>query len=195
MDVQGLVATAARAFGVYVVMLVVIRLLGKRTVGNFSAFDLLVALMLGEVVDEIIYGDVSIAQGLVAIGVVAAARYVTAWLSYGDRRLNHLLEGTPTDIVRDGAFVRKGLRKELMNELEAYAALRLHGVSDMREVKRATLEVDGEVSVIRQDWAESAQKGDLPGAHARPKKTDTRGEDEPPERKATDSPTALGRKA
>jgi uncharacterized membrane protein YcaP (DUF421 family) len=187
MDAQELLSTAARAFGVYVVMLVVIRLLGKRTVGNFSAFDLLVALMLGEVVDEIIYGDVSIAQGLVAIGVVAAARYATAWLSYGDRRLNHLLEGTPTDIVRDGAFVRKGLRRELMNELEAYAALRLHGVSDMREVKRATLEVDGEVSVIREDWAEPAQKGDLPGAHAR--------YEIPPERKATDSPMALGRGA
>ena len=63
MDPHELMMTALRALGVYVLMLVVIRALGKRTVGNFSAFDLLVALMLGEVVDEIIYGDVSIAQG------------------------------------------------------------------------------------------------------------------------------------
>src|SRR5687768_13434606 len=71
MDPQELLLTAVRAVGVYALMLVVVRLLGKRTVGNFSAFDLLVALMLGEVVDEIIYGDVSIAQGAVAILAVA----------------------------------------------------------------------------------------------------------------------------
>jgi uncharacterized membrane protein YcaP (DUF421 family) len=186
MELQELLATGARALGVYAVILVVIRLLGKRTVGNFSAFDLLVALMLGEVVDEIIYGDVSVGQGLVAIGAVAGAKYGTAWLSYKDRRLNHLLEGIPTEVVRDGAFVRKGMRRELMNELEVYAALRLHGVSDMREVKRATLEVDGEVSVIREDWAEPAQKGDLPGARGR--------YEIPPEGKATDTPKALGRR-
>ena len=191
MDFTELLSTALRALGVYAVMLVVIRLLGKRTVGNFSAFDLLVALMLGEVVDEIIYGDVSVAQGLVAIGAVATAKYVTAWLSSRDSRLNHLLEGTPTDIVRNGAFVRKGLRKELMNELEAYAALRSHGISDMREVKRATLEVDGEVSVIREDWAEPVQKADLPGSPARRKKG---GEDEPSDAKATDSALAMGRR-
>lgn len=74
--------TAARGLLVYAVMLVVIRVLGKRTVGNFTAFDLLVALMLGEVVDEIIYGDVTIAQGLVVIVVVAAAKYVTSWLTF-----------------------------------------------------------------------------------------------------------------
>jgi hypothetical protein len=48
---------ALRAAAVYVLMLVVIRLMGKRTVGDFTAFDLLVALMLGEIADEITYGD------------------------------------------------------------------------------------------------------------------------------------------
>jgi uncharacterized membrane protein YcaP (DUF421 family) len=194
MDAPELLLTAVRALGVYVVMLVVIRLLGKRTVGNFSAFDLLVALMLGEVVDEIIYGDVSFAQGLVAIGVVAAAKYGTAWLSYADPRLNRILEGQPTDLVRNGAFVRKGLRGELMNELEAFASLRLQGVSDMREVKRATLEVDGEVSVLKEEWAEPVRRGDLKGAGAREKKKDTGDEEETPEAKATDSAKALGRR-
>jgi uncharacterized membrane protein YcaP (DUF421 family) len=58
MDPRELMLTAARAAAVYVFMLIVIRALGKRTVGDFSAFGLLVALMLGEVVDEILYGDV-----------------------------------------------------------------------------------------------------------------------------------------
>ena len=115
MDPHELMMTALRALGVYFLMLVVIRVLGKRTVGNFSAFDLLVALMLGEVVDEIIYGDVSIAQGLVAIGVVAAAQYGNEWLGYWDHGFDALLEGTPTTVVRNGVLDVKGMRAERMS--------------------------------------------------------------------------------
>lgn len=163
MDWQELGMTAARGLLVYVAMLVVIRLLGKRTVGNFTAFDLLVALMLGEVVDEIIYGDVTLAQGFTAILVVAAAKYLTAWLTYFDHGLNRIFEGKPTELVKDGQVIRKGLRHEVMNEKELMAALRLQGVSDVREVKLALMEVDGQVSVIRQDWAEPLQKSDVQG--------------------------------
>jgi uncharacterized membrane protein YcaP (DUF421 family) len=185
MDWQQVGMTAARGLLVYVVMLVVIRLLGKRTVGNFTAFDLLVALMLGEVVDEIIYGDVTLAQGFTAIIVVAAAKYATSWLTYGSERLSLLLEGKPTELVKEGELQRDALRSELMNELDVMAALRLQSVSDVREVKSAILEVDGAVSVIREDWAEPVQKGDvlkerqtLPGT--------------PPEEYRTDSPRAIG---
>jgi len=183
MDWQELGFTAARGVLVYVVMLVVIRLLGKRTVGNFTAFDLLVALMLGEVVDEIIYGDVGIAQGMVAIVVIALCKYATGWLSYWDHGLNRILEGKPTEVVRDGEFVRKGLREEMLNEQEVFAALRLNDVSDMREVKCAVMEVDGQVSVIREPWAEPATKGDLRGDEAKKISRQSR---------RTDTPEALG---
>ena len=183
MDWQELGMTAARGLLVYAAMLVVIRILGKRTVGNFTAFDLLVALMLGEVVDEIIYGDVTLLQGFTAVLVVAGAKYVTAWLTYFDHGLNRLFEGKPTELVRNGELVRKGLRAELMNEKEVMAALRLQGVSDVREVKLAFLEVDGLVSVIREPWAEPLQKSDLHGATAR---NDMRRE------QRTDAPEAVG---
>jgi uncharacterized membrane protein YcaP (DUF421 family) len=161
MDPQELLLTALRALLVYAVMLAVIRVLGKRTIGNFSAFDLLVALMLGEVVDEIIYGDVSLAQGFVAIFVLAGVEYANSWLSYGSDRANRWLEGEPTPLVVDGALQREGMRKERMHERDVLAELRLEGLEDVGMVKRATLETDGEVSVIRQDWAEPVVKGDL----------------------------------
>lgn len=63
METQEIMMTAARAVAVFAIMLVVVRVLGKWTPGNFSAFDLLVALMLGEVVDDVIYGDVTFLQG------------------------------------------------------------------------------------------------------------------------------------
>lgn len=184
MDPNELLLTAARGLAVYAFMLLVIRLLGKRTVGNFTAFDLLVALMLGEVVDEIIYGDVSMVEGGIVIAVIAAAKYVTNWLTY-NHGLNKVFEGVPTIVVKEGELQRTGLKSELMNEKEIMAALRLHGIDDMREVKLATLEVDGEVSILKEDWAETVQKKDL-GSR---KKVFA----EPvPEEKRTDSPRALG---
>lgn len=170
MDPHELLMTALRALGVYALMLLVIRVLGKRTVGNFAAFDLLVALMLGEVVDEIIYGDVSIAQGVVAIGVVAAAQYGNAWLSYWDHGFDKILEGAPTPIVRSGEMVQKGMREERMNAKAVMHELRLQGVDDIREVKLAMVETDGVVSVIKEDWAEAVQKADLGGQAAKDKK-------------------------
>lgn len=187
MDPQELALTAVRAVAVYALILVIIRLLGKRTVGNFTAFDLLVALMLGEVVDEIIYGDVSFAQGAVALVVVAAAKYATAWLAYFDHGLNQVLEGRPTALVRNGEIVRKNIRSEMLNEMEIHGALRLQGVSDMREVKLATMETDGEISVLREEWAEPLRRADIGETSDRP-------EDPPPEDKRTDTPRALGQK-
>ena len=186
MDWQELGMTAARGVLVYVLMLIVIRVLGKRTIGNFTAFDLLVALMLGEVVDEIIYGDVSLAQGITAIVVIASCKYLTAWLSCLNPSLNGLLEGKPTEVVRHGEFVREGLRTEVMSELEVLAALRLNDLADMREVKSAIMEVDGQLSVIREDWAEPLTKADLRGNDVQiPDALQTGA-------KRTDTPEALG---
>src|SRR4029450_9993155 len=106
----------------------VIRIMGKRTVGNFTAFDLLVALMLGEVVDEIIYGEGAFVQGAVAILTIASAHYANSWLSYWGHGFDKLLEGTPTVVVRDGQLQRKGMRAERMNENEVRAELRLNDV-------------------------------------------------------------------
>ena len=161
MDAHELMMTALRALAVYALMLVVIRALGKRTVGNFAAFDLLVALMLGEVVDEMIYGDVAFSKGVVAILVVAAAQYGNSWLSYWDHGFDALLEGKPTPIVRDGEMVLAGMRAERINARGVMHELRLQGVEHIEEVKLAMIEVDGVVSVIKQEWAEAPTKRDL----------------------------------
>ncbi len=161
--------TAVRAAGVYVLMLIVIRLTGKRTVGNFTAFDLLVALMLGEVVDEMIYGDVSFIQGTVSIVVVAGMKSITAWLSYSNQKMEKVLEGEPVLVIKHGEFQRDGLRKERLNELDVMSELRLEGIEDINEVREAFVENDGQISIIRETWAEPLQKRDLerqPGKRA-----------------------------
>lgn len=161
MDVTELLWTFLRGAAVYSIMLLTIRLMGKRTVGNFSAFDLLVALMLGEVVDEIIYGDVKFLQGIISIATIAGFKYLTNWLGFSNEALGRILEGTPTKLVEDGKLVHSGMRHELMNEQDVEAGLRLQGVDELSEVKLAMLETDGVVSVIKKHGAEPLQKKDL----------------------------------
>jgi uncharacterized membrane protein YcaP (DUF421 family) len=165
----------------------VIRALGKRTVGNFAAFDLLVALMLGEVVDEIIYGDVGFTQGTIAIVVIAAAQYSNAWLSWWSGRFDKLLEGKPTVIVRDGALDEEGMRTERMNGKDVIAHLRSQGIHDLREVHVAFVEDDGSVSVLKRSWAEPAKKADVDKDAAGEKDHDTGGKDEPTGAHRTDA--------
>jgi uncharacterized membrane protein YcaP (DUF421 family) len=191
MDPAELLLTALRAVAVYLLMLVVVRLLGKREIGSFTAFDFLVALMLGEVVDEIIYGDVTFAQGAVAILVIGAAQYVTGWVTFRSARADKVLDGTPTVVIRNGALQHAQMRAERMNEQEVMALLRLQGIEDLREVKLAVVEVGGQMSVLKHAWAEPLQKADLGGEAAAEKERTLGGREEPADHERTDSPRAL----
>lgn len=191
MEWNDLMLTAARAAATYVLMLIVIRALGKRTVGNFSAFDLLVALMLGEVVDEIIYGDVRFIQGAVAVVAIGALAYADAWLAYFDHGMEAVLEGKPSIVIRDGEFDRTGMRAERMNEKDVLSHLRAEGIHDMREVHLAVVEHDGSMSVLKHRWAEPAQKADVLTDEARARTAMIGDEDGIPPQKRTDSAEAL----
>jgi uncharacterized membrane protein YcaP (DUF421 family) len=167
MDWQELLHTALRATLVYMVVLFLLRMLGKRSVGNLSAFDLLVALMIGEVTDEIIFGDVTLAKGFVALGVIAFWHYANAWATFRSKTLDRLLEGTPRVLVKHGQIDRDALAAERISEEELWSTLRVHGIDDITEVKEACLEPSGEVSVIQEEWAEPLQKRDLEQRAAR----------------------------
>ena len=193
MDVQELLMTAARAAAVYVLLLAVVRALGRRTIGNLSAFDLLVALMLGEIVDEMIYGDVRFIQGTVAIVAIGSLAFADSVLCYWDKGMEAILEGKPILVVKQGRFHRPGMLRERMNEKDVLAALRMQGVRDMREVEYAVVEHDGSVSVVPFDWAEPVIKADVDKQMAKAREDALKGRDEPPPSKLTDSPRALDR--
>ena len=160
-DINELLWTALRASFVYVFLLLVVRLLGKREIGSTSAFDLVVALILGEVVDEIIYGDVTILQGVVAIVVVAIWHLVNSWASFKSEIIDKITGAPPTVVVKNGQIQRKNLAKERLNEEELFSELRMMGVDDVKEVKQATLEPNGKVSVIQEEWAKPVQRQDI----------------------------------
>lgn len=161
MELQELAMTALRTLVVYLLMLVTMRVLGKRAVGNFTAFDLLVALMLGEIVDEMIYGDVTLAQGMVVVAAIALLEYANEWLSFLSPRFARLVGGTSTVIVQEGRLQEAGMRAERVSAAEVMAHLRMQEIDSLDEVKCARLEVDGRLSVIKYDWAKAATRDDV----------------------------------
>lgn len=161
MDPNDLLMTALRATLLYLGLLFVIRLLGKREVGNLTPFDLLVALMLGEVTDEIVYGDVSLAKGFVAIAVIAFWHVANSWGSYRSKLIDRLTADSARVLVEHGKIKGNAMAEERMSQAELESQLRMQGVDDLKEIKRATLEPSGHVSVIKEDWAKPVQKGDL----------------------------------
>jgi uncharacterized membrane protein YcaP (DUF421 family) len=152
--------TALRASLLYFFLLVVIRLLGKRSVGAISAFDLLVALMLGEVVDEAIFGDVSMTKGLLAIGVIAAWHFVNEFASSRSDKIDQLTGGKPAVLMRHGKFDEKALASERINRNEVLAQMRLQSIDDTNDVKTAMLETSGKISFIKEKAAEPVTRAD-----------------------------------
>lgn len=175
MDLNELLLTALRATFVYFYLLIIVRVLGKREIGASSTFDLLVALMLGDVVDEVIYGDVTIAEGAVAMAIIGVWHLVNAWASFKSKFIDNLTGAPPTVLVEGGRIQHKALARERLNEDELFSGLRLMDVDDVKEVKQATLEPNGQISVLLEDWAKPVQKQDLsnsrPGSKAKSRST------------------------
>jgi uncharacterized membrane protein YcaP (DUF421 family) len=165
MDWNDLLQTALRATVVYFFMLFVVRLMGKRSVGTIGAFDLIVAMMISEVVDEAVYGDVALVKIFIVIGSVATWHILNAWAGTKSKFIDRLTEASPAVIVEDGRYLPDVMARERINRDEVESAMRVQSIEDISEVKRATIEPSGEISFLQQEWAKPIQKGDLPHPH------------------------------
>ncbi len=150
-----------RATVTYVFLLVLLRIAGKRTVSEGTPFDLVVALVLGDFPDDMIWGEVPVAQGLVAMGTVMAIHLCVVYAASRSIRFDQLLGSGPTPLLRDGRTLADGLRREHMNEGDLDVLLRHHGRPDRREVSEARLEPTGEMSLRPTESTRPVRRRDL----------------------------------
>jgi uncharacterized membrane protein YcaP (DUF421 family) len=142
----------ARTAVIYLALLVGIRLTGKRQVGQFTPFDLLLLLLLANAVQNAMVGpDTSVAGGLIAAGTLFAANGLVAAIVRRNRHAAKVVEGTPTLLIRRGQVLQENLDSEGISAEDLRRALREHGVDDVKLVRAAILEVDGSISVLRED--------------------------------------------
>ncbi|OLD47561.1 MAG: DUF421 domain-containing protein, partial [Armatimonadetes bacterium 13_1_40CM_3_65_7] len=140
---------ALRTTSVYVAILVGLRLLGKRQLGQMTIADLVMILLIANAVQNAMVGpDVSLIGGLIAAAVLLVVNFVFVQLLASSRLAQRLMEGHPTMLVKDGAFVTSGIRREGLDTQEVESAIREHGIVDVSGVRIAYLEPDGTISVI-----------------------------------------------
>ncbi len=158
---EKLLGIALRVVIVYVYLLVTVRLSGKRTIAEGTPFDLVVAFIVSDFPDDIIWGWVPVAQGITAITTVVLLHATVVFAMYHSDVLRRLIESEPSLFVEMGKPVRHNLSFEKINEFDLTAMLREHNISDMRDVQKARLEPSGQLSVERTPQAEYARKRDL----------------------------------
>ena len=138
-----------RTLAVYLVVLIGLRLAGKREIGQMTVFDLVVLLLLANAVQNAMVGpDSSLPGGLLAAGTLLALNALVARLGLRWPRLRRLTEGTPTLLVLHGETIVQHMRREGLDQETLDAALREHGVARLEDVEMAVLEIDGAISVV-----------------------------------------------
>ena len=140
---------------IYLLVLIGVRLSGKREVGQMTPFDLTLLLLLSNSVQNAMTGpDTSLLGGAVAAATLLILNYLIANVSGGNRRWRRLIEGEPSLLAHDGKVIQSHMAREhvSMDEPdELHRAVREHGISGCDQVALAVLEVDGSISCLKYD--------------------------------------------
>jgi uncharacterized membrane protein YcaP (DUF421 family) len=129
---------------VYVFLVVLLRIFGKRELAQLNPFDLVVLLSLSNTVQNAIIGDdTSVTGGLVGAFTLCAFNYLVVRFLFKHRRIDQFIEGTPTVLIRDGRIQRKALAAELLTEVELVTMAHRQGFATLDEVEECILEPGG----------------------------------------------------
>lgn len=141
-----------RAVVVFVFIFVVMRLIGRRELGNLEPFDLVLLVVTGDLVQQgITQSDNSVTGALLAISTIALLTTLVSYLSFRVRRLRPLLDGEPLVLVDDGRLIERNLRRERISAEEVAAEARLQNIASIDQVRWAVLETTGEISIIPKE--------------------------------------------
>jgi uncharacterized membrane protein YcaP (DUF421 family) len=147
-----------RTATIYLVILIGVRLSGKREVGQMTPFDLTLLLLLSNAVQNAMTGpDTLLWGGVVAACTLLLMNYFVAELSGVNRRFRRFVQGSPTLLIHDGQLLASHLAREHLTVDEVERALREHGIASVKDVSLAVLEVDGSISALKYD--------DIPAGH------------------------------
>jgi len=137
-----------RAGIVYVFLLVLLRVTGKRQIGQLSPFDLVLLLVLSNAVQNAMNGgENSVLGGLISAGTLIAVNYAIGWATYKNKKIEALVEGRPEILIHNGKLFTQVMDKQRLTHHELDSALRAAGCSCVEEVHFAILENDGKVAV------------------------------------------------
>lgn len=144
-----LLETMLRTGVMFIIILVSLRLLGKRGVKQLSVFELVVIIGLGSAAgDPMFYKDVGLLVGFVVFCMVIGPYKLINYLIASNKKFEKIIEGMPVCLIKDGVFKVENFKKEMLTEDEFFAELRLRGVSQLGQIEEAIEESNGSISIF-----------------------------------------------
>jgi uncharacterized membrane protein YcaP (DUF421 family) len=144
---DALMITIVYAVLVFLLLMAVLRIMGKRELSEMSAFDLVILFVIGDLIAEaVVSEDTSFSAALTAVATFALLTVALSWLSFRFPRLETVLDGAPTVIVRDGTPDKKAMRRERITIFDLNEAARGNGIGNVEDIELALLEPDGSYS-------------------------------------------------
>jgi len=141
-----------RTASIYLLILIGVRLSGKREVGQMTPFDLTLLLLLSNAVQNAMTGpDTSLIGGVVAASTLLLLNYLVGTLSGVNRKFRRVVQGEPSLLIHDGQPIPEHMAREHVSMDELQRALREHGIAQCSDVALAVLEVDGSISCLKYD--------------------------------------------
>ena len=152
-----------RGVVVYLFLLFFLRITGRRQIGQYDPFDLILLLILSNAVQNSMNaGDNSLLGGLISALTLIGCHAVMAHLTWRHPHLARLIDGKPQVLIRTGALDEQLMRAERLTADDVQAALRAAGCLHTHEVERATIETNGQITVVLRNRRSTL--GEPPGA-------------------------------
>ena len=140
-----------RGSAMYLFLFLIFRVVIRRPVGAVGKADILVVVIIADAAQNAMSGEYkSVTDGAILVGTIIAWDLCIDFLNYRVPALRDWLQAPPLLLVRDGRILHRNLRHEFVTPEELESKLREKGIADIREVREARMESDGEVSVIKR---------------------------------------------
>jgi len=140
----------ARTILIFFYGLLLLRLSGRRTFADWSAFDIILSIIIGSSLSRALTGGAPLLGTLAAAAVLAALHVVVGHLVAYSRTLSVLIEGEPIELGADGRIDHRARRRTMISECDIYEALRARGLENERDTKRIVLEASGAISILKR---------------------------------------------
>ncbi len=136
---------------VYWLLFMLLRFVLRRDIGSIGLADVLLLVILADASQNAMSGGYqSVTDGAILVATIAAWNLLMDYTSYHVPALRRVLEAKPLPLIRDGKLIRRNLRREMITQDELMAVLRESGVENIADVKAATMESDGDISVVKR---------------------------------------------
>jgi uncharacterized membrane protein YcaP (DUF421 family) len=134
-----------------VILLLLLRISGKRTLSKMNAFDLVVTVALGSTLATVLLSkDVALAEGVTALAMLIVLQFIITWLTVRSNRVNQWVKSDPRLLFYQGEFLHGAMKTERINEDEVRQAIRGQGISSVSDVYAVVIETDGSLNVTKR---------------------------------------------